>query len=153
MSNRQFIFLLFGILLAGFGLRIWGAYFGLPHVYNTDEVFEVARAVRLGMLDFDFDRIAKGGYYYFLFGLYGVYFVVGWLLGTFDSVAAFADHYIQQPSAFWAIGRTSTVLIGTATIALVAFFTQRRYGRLAAVAASLFIAFSYRHVVDSHYIT
>jgi hypothetical protein len=60
--NHQIYLLL--IILGAFALRIWGIDFGLPHIYHTDEWFEVKRALKLGVGVFDFERVAKGGYFY-----------------------------------------------------------------------------------------
>jgi len=65
------------ILLLGFVIREWGITFGLPHIYHLDEHFEVYRALRLGMGDWEYSVFggrAKSGYYYLLFAEYAIYY-------------------------------------------------------------------------------
>ena len=141
------------VLLVAFLVRLWGAYFGLPHVYHPDEGFEVYRALRLGMGGFDFERVAKGGYYFLLFAEYGVYFVLLFVTGANSSVQGFAEHFVADPGAFWRIGRTTTVFLGTFTVGLVWWQGRRMGSSRAGLLAALFLALSFRHVVDSHYVT
>ena len=59
--------ILVAIMLLAFGLRIWGIWFGLPYIFHNDEGNEVLRALQLGSGQFNFQRIDKGLYFYFLF--------------------------------------------------------------------------------------
>ena len=151
--GRNELALLAGVLAAAFGLRIWGAYFGLPHVYNADEGFEVYRAVRLGMGGLDFERVGKGGYYFLLFAEYAVYFVGLLVTGAVSGVGDFALRFVENPSGFWKIGRTTTAVLGTATVFLVWRHTRSLRGTRAALLAAWFLALSARHVFESHYIS
>jgi len=132
---------------------MWGAWFGLPHVYHADEGFEVYRAVRLGMGQFDFERIAKGGYYLLLFAEYGVYFVVLFVTRAIHGVQDFALRFVEDPSTFWKIGRTTTAVLGTATVFLVWRHGRRLGGPRAGLLAAWFLAIANRHVFESHYIS
>ncbi len=151
--RRSEAVLLAGVLALAFAARFAGAYFGLPHVYHPDEGFEVYRALRLGMGGYDFDRVAKGGYYLLLFLEYGVFFVVQKLTGAIQGVSDFARLFIEDPSPFWKIGRATTAVLGTLTV-LLTWFQGRRIGvaRVGLLAAG-FLAVSFQHVVDSHTIT
>jgi hypothetical protein len=141
------------VLGVALGLRLWGTDFGLPHVYHPDEGFEVYRALRLGMGGYDFERVAKGGYYLLLFAEYAVYFVFQLATGAIASVGDFARGFIADPAPFWRIGRTTTALLGTATVLLVGLHARRSAGVLAGLLAAWFLATSFQHVVDSHTIT
>ena len=151
--RRDELLLLAGVLLVAAGLRLWGIFFGLPHVYHPDEGFEVYRALRLGTGSFDFDRIAKGGYYFLLFAEYAVYFLGLFVTGAVTGAAEFAERFAQDPSPFWRIGRVTTALLGTATVFLVWFQAKRMGSGRAGLLAAWFLALSFRHVVDSHFIT
>jgi len=139
-----------GIALA---LRLWGIFFGLPYVYHPDEGFEVHRAVRLGMGGFDWERVSKGGYYLLLFLEYGVYFVLERLTGAIDGVGDFAMSFVRDSSPFWKMGRVTTAILGTATVALVWLQGRRIAGMRTGLLAAWFLAVSFQHVVDSHTIT
>lgn len=144
---------LLAILSAALGLRLWGAFFGLPYVYHPDEGFEVHRAVRLGMAGFDFERVAKGGYYFLLCLEYGVYFLLQRATGAIENVGEFAMAFVRDPSPFWKIGRVTTAILGTLTVALVWYQGKRAQGTRCALLAAWFLAASFQHVVDSHTIT
>jgi hypothetical protein len=141
------------VLLIAFTLRLWGAFFGLPNVYHPDEGFEVYRALRLGMGGFDFDRVAKGGYYFLLFLEYGTYFVVQRLMGAVSSATDFAIAFIRDPSPFWKIGRVTTAILGTLTVGLVWHQGRRIQGALLGLLAAGLLTVSCQHVIDSHTIT
>jgi len=149
-SVRRTVFL---IILIAFVLRVWGIWFGLPYLYQSDEPYEVLRALRLGMGQFDFSRTAKGGYFYLLFLEYGVYFVVLKLLNVVKSSLDFAYLFIREPWSFYLMGRITTAVIGTATV----FFTYRlgakTFGKTAGAAAAAFLAVDMLHVSNSHYAT
>jgi hypothetical protein len=142
-----------GVLAVAFGVRLAGLTFGLPHVYHPDEGFEVYRAVRLGMGGFDFTRVAKGGYYFLLFAEYGLYFLKLLITGKVHGASDFALHFITSPESFWKIGRFTTALLGTLTVLVVWFQGRRIAGSRAGLLGAWFLALSFRHVIDSHYIT
>ncbi|NNE44572.1 MAG: phospholipid carrier-dependent glycosyltransferase [Gemmatimonadetes bacterium] len=141
------------LLVVALGLRLWGSWFGLPHVFHADEGFEVYRAVRLGMGGFDFDRVAKGGYYYLLFLEYGFYFVWLFVTGAISGVSDFAARFVSDPSGFWKIGRATTAVLGTATVAAVWWQGRRIGGARVGWLAAAFLAVSVQHVVNSHYVS
>jgi 4-amino-4-deoxy-L-arabinose transferase-like glycosyltransferase len=145
--------LLAAVLLVALALRTWGAFFGLPHVYHPDEGFEVYRAVRLGMGGFDTGRIAKGGYYFLLFLEYGCLFVWSLVTGAVGGAGDFARSFVRDPSPFWMIGRVTTAVLGTGTVALVWWQGRRMGSTRAGLLGALFLALSFQHVEDSHYIT
>ena len=153
-SLPVFEFALLAIALAvALTLRCAGAFFGLPHVYHPDEGFEVYRALRLGMGGFDFERVAKGGYYLLLFVEYGVLFVVQLATGAVSGVGDFARSFAQDPAVFWKIGRVTTAFLGTATVVLVWLQGRLLGGIRVGLLAAWFLATSFQHVVDSHTIT
>ncbi len=146
-------FLWFAVLAVALALRFWGIQFGLPHVYHPDEGFEVYRALRLGMGGYDFERVAKGGYYLLLFVEYGVFFVVQLLTGAIHGVGDFARSFIESPAPFWQIGRATTAILGAATVLLVGLHGRRISGARVGLLAAWFLATSFQHVIDSHTIT
>ena len=152
-SKRGPLLVLALVLALAVALRAWGVAFGLPYVYHPDEGFEVYRALRLGMGGFDLERTGKGGLYFLLFLEYGVYFVVLRLAGVLHGVGDFARQFATDPSGFWLIGRWTNVVLGTLTVALVAFQGKRMAGWRAGLLGGLFLACASQHVIDSHYVT
>jgi len=102
------------LVLAALAMRLWGIGFGLPHIYHTDEVNEVKRALMLGAGVFNLGRAFKGGLYYLLFVEYAVYFAVLRALGVVHSSFDFLVRYFSEPTGFWLIGRVTVALLGAA---------------------------------------
>ena len=117
------------ILIVAFILRIWGINFGLPHIYHTDEWFEVKRALKLGAGVFDFDRVRKGGYFYLLFVEYGVYFVILKIFGVIKSSDAFLLKLFQDPTHIWLIGRVTTAIIGTFNVFILYLLGKHAFSK------------------------
>lgn len=145
--------LLLGLLLASLGLRLWGIWFGLPFVFHNDEGFEIVRALQLGAGEFDFTRVAKGGYFYLLFVEYGVLFVVLFLTGVVSTATEFGEYYISDPSAFYLIGRATTAVIGTATVYLVYRLGKLAYSTAAGLIGAALLGFNILHSYVSHLTT
>lgn len=144
---------LLALLLAALGIRIWGIWFGLPFVFHNDEGFEVVRALQLGTGQFDFTRVAKGGYFYLLFVEYGVLFAFLFLTGAVSSAAEFGEYYIKDPSAFYLIGRATTAVIGTLTVYLVYRLGRMAYSTAAGLIGAALLAFNILHSYTSHLTT
>lgn len=141
------------LLASALGLRMWGIWFGLPHIFHNDEGFEIVRALQLGSGEFDFTRIGKGGYFYLLFVEYGMLFVVLLALGIVSSPAEFGELYLRDPSAFYLIGRATTAVLGTITIYLVYRIGKAAYSSAVALVAAAFLAFNVLHAYLSHLTT
>jgi hypothetical protein len=144
---------LFIILVAGFVLRVNGNDFGLPYTFHPDEGFEIRRALQLGAGSYDFTRAGKGGYFYLLFVEYGVFFVVAYFLGMVSGAEDFAVLFISDPTWFYLIGRTTTAVIGAATLFLLYRLVSRLVSPVAGLAAAALLCVSPMHVEHSHYIT
>ena len=79
-TNKHY---LYGILLTAFLLRFLGVFDGLPAIYNSTEHFLAKFTLKMAAnktLDPGF-YIYPSFYQYLLVILYGVYFIVGFLLG------------------------------------------------------------------------
>ncbi len=145
--------LLVVITLLAFLMRVWGISFGLPYIYNTDEAVFVNQAVAFGSGDLNpHDFRYPTLYSYILFVLYGLYFILWLVMGCFKSVDDFAIHFFRDPTAFYLIGRSLTVLLATATVPLVYLVGRKLYNKQVGIIGALFMAFIYNHVEFSHYI-
>lgn len=140
------------VVLAALALRWSGVRYGLPHIYTTDEIFEVKRALQLGAGHFDISRSFKGGLYYLLFLEYGVYYALLRISGQIQSTAEFLNLYFQNPSAFWILGRLTAGAIGALNVYLVFRLGSKLYGRRAGLISALFLAFTLEHLRASQVI-
>lgn len=146
---------LFWILLFGFLIRLAGIEFGLPDAHHADEPMMVHHAVSYASWDFNPHYFKLPPLLsYLLFILYGVYFALGYLFGFFGSISEFQELFVANPTSFYLLSRfIFGVLLGTASIYLVyslaiSFFKEKWI----AILSSIFLAFSFLHVIHSHYV-
>jgi hypothetical protein len=143
-----------GLLCAGaLALRTYGLQFGLPAVYNPDEVAIMARALSFakGTLN-PHNFLYPTFYFYVLFAWVGAYLAFLWGSGRVESIAALQKLYFTDPTSIYTAGRALGVVSGTATVWLLYRLAGRIGGRRTALAAAVFLAVSPLHVRDSHYV-
>ncbi len=139
------------ILLLALGLRLWGAFEDLPFSFNGDESHFVKRAMAMGTGDLNPHWFHKPALLmYMLAFCYGLYFVAGYVLGSFGSVEQFGAHFLNNIGPFVLIGRMLVVALGTATVGVV-YLTARRvfHGFGAGVAAAVAAAVLFPMVAGS----
>src|SRR5690349_25062024 len=103
MSNsaRISVWLVLAIV-AGALLRLIGIAYGLPAVYNPDEVAIMNRAIGLGQNGLNpHNFLYPSLYFYALFAWEGAWFVVGRATGTFASLAAFERGFFTDPTSIY----------------------------------------------------
>ncbi len=143
------------IAALAFGLRMWGAQFGLPHLYHPDEHLFVEPAVRViteGDLNPHWFGHPGSTLMYLLAMIYGVIFLGGKLIGIFPNVEVFTALLKSNPTVFYLAGRTVTALAGTASVVLVYHITLRIFDRRTGLVAALFLAVSALHSTHSQLI-
>ena len=147
-------FYLFSLFCIAFGLRIMGVGFGLPFLYHADEPIVVNHALAYGLGDFNphFFNIPPL-ISYLLFGCYGIYFLLGFLGGLFQSLQDFEYLFYFDPTSFYLIARiVFGVILGTATVFAVYRLAKRFWNLEVAMLSAFFLAVCFLHVRDSHYI-
>ena len=150
--NRRLLGLI-AILAVGLVLRMIGLQFGLPAVYNPDEVAIMARALGFakGSLN-PHNFLYPTLYFYVLFAWVGVYLASVWVTGGVSSLRALSELYFTNPTGIFTAGRALGVAAGTLTIGLVHRLGTTIGGRRTAAAAAIFLAVAPLHVRDSHYV-
>ena len=135
------------------GLRLLGLQYGLPAVYNPDEVAIMARALSFarGTLNPE-NFLYPTFYFYVLFAWVGVYLAMVWASGRVESLAALQQLYFTDPTGIYTAGRLLGVVTGTATVAFLFRLGERLLDRRTAIAATIFLAVAPLHVRDSHYV-
>ncbi len=142
------------VLLLGFLLRLTACWFGLPNLYHADEPVVVNHAMAYGAGDLNphFFKIPPL-ISYLLFGVYGLFYVLGHLAGTFKNLQAFEFLFYSDPSLFYLAARfIFGVLAGTLTIFMFYRLVARHFSSRAALLGAAFLAVNFLHVRDSHYI-
>ena len=138
----------------GMAVRIYGIDFGLPYSYHDDEDRLVHHALAFGMGDLNPHYFNYPSFLmYLLFAVYSGFYVFARVFGIVASAFDFSLMFFTDPTPFYIIGRTITVLFGTATLFLVYLIGKRLYSRTAGLVAALIMAVMPVHALSSHYIT
>ncbi len=153
MSARAARAWLISIGLLALALRLVGIGYGLPAIYNMDEVAIMNRALAFATGDLNpHNFLYPTLYFYVLFAWEGLVFLLGWAFGVFDSLTAFQREFFVDPSRLYLVGRGLTVLCGVLTVTALYRLGSRVFGRTAGVLSALFLATAPFAVRDAHYI-
>jgi hypothetical protein len=135
------------------GLRLVGLQFGLPAVYNPDEVAIMSRALALakGTLN-PHNFLYPTFFFYVLFAWVGMYLGWIWLSGRVASISDLPALYFTDPTGIYTAGRMLGVVSGTAGVLLLYRLARRFADQRAAIVAALFLATAPLHARDSHYV-
>lgn len=141
------------ILAVAAWLRARALDFGLPAVYNQDEVAILSRALAFAKGDLNpHNFLYPSFYFYVLFGWAGLRFAVARLTGAVPSLDAFQTAFFVDPTGVYLAGRWLSVACGVVTVAATWWLGRRLFGRAAGLAAALFLAVAPIAVRDAHYV-
>src|SRR6188768_3197469 len=144
------------IFLLALALRIYGLRYGLPAVYNPDEVAIMSRALAFGKWDFNpHNFLYPSFYFYALFAWEGLTAALAVAVRSVASFGAFQREFFVDPTRVFVAGRLLTALLGAATVAATGLLGARMTslgGRAAGVFAALLLAVAPLHVLNSHYV-
>ena len=134
---------LIAILIIGLFLRVWGIDYGLPALYNCDEVPVVNTAMSFGRgslepLFYNYPT----AYMYIVFLFYAAYFGTSFLIGAVSSSQEFLVQYLTNPTTFYLIARGVSAIAGTITIAITYLITKKAFNKETGLLASAFLAVS-----------
>ena len=155
LANRSQLYipwLLLGIVVLAFGLRIWGIDFGLPYELTNDEGKEILRALKLGAGEY-YWGFGKGGLYYILFLEYGFLYAYWWSAGRVANSTDFALQFIRDPTMFFLLGRMTVAIMGALTCLVVFQVGRRVYDWRVGLGAAFIGATAYAHAVQSHLVS
>ena len=143
------------VLIAAMGLRLWGLSFGLPNDHcRPDEVFMVHKSLSIGAGDLNPHAFYYPTLHFYLFAaIFGAYFVGGYAVGALTDLQGFELSFFLDPSAFYLLGRSLSVLMGTASVWLVYLIGCMLGGRRAGHVSAMLLAVCFLHVRDSHFAT
>ena len=145
--------LLLVICVVALGLRLVGLRYGLPAVYNPDEVAIMSRALAFAKGDLNpHNFLYPTFYFYVLFAWEGLTALWSVVTGAAASLSAFQQEFFVDPTRVFVAGRLLTALCGTATVAATFVLGRRVAGPVAGLTAAIFLAIAPLHVRDSHYV-
>jgi hypothetical protein len=146
VENYRYIVLLGLIITVGIILRFYGIF----NAENTDEYNEVIEALRVASGKFNYERWWKKGYQNILAILYGVYYIIGYLLGQFNSPMHFAERIIPDMYPLFIIGRFTTAIMGIMSIILLYNISKNLWNERVGLFAAFFLSVESIHVWTSH---
>lgn len=153
MNRKTVALAVTAVVATGLALRLAGVRFGLPAVYNQDEVAIMSRTLAFAKGDLNpHNFLYPTLYFYVLFGWLAGYFVVARLFGWVSSIAAFQASFFTDPTGIYLAGRLLGVTCGVVTIVLVWRLSRRLFGDRTAVVAAFFMAVAPFAVRDAHYV-
>src|SRR4029077_8877658 len=144
---------LFVILAGALALRLIGLRYGLPYVYNPDEVAIMSRALAFAKGDLNpHNFLYPTFYFYVLFVWEGLTATAAVVTRSVPSFGAFQREFFLDPTRVYVAGRLLTALMGTATVAATGRLAARIEGAGAGLVAGLLLAVLPLHVLNSHYV-
>src|SRR6476646_11587575 len=144
---------LLAVLALALALRLIGLRYGLPAVYNPDEVAIMSRALAFAKGDLNpHNFLYPTFYFYVLFAWEGLTALWSVVTGAAASLSAFQQEFFVDPTRVFVAGRLLTALCGTATVAATFVLARRVSGEIAGLCAAAFLAVAPLHVRDSHYV-
>jgi hypothetical protein len=133
--------------------RLIGLRYGLPAVYNPDEVAIMSRTLAFAKGDFNpHNFLYPTFYFYALFVWEGLTAVLAVATRAVDSFGAFQREFFVDPTRVFVAGRLLTALLGAATVVATGVLGSRIASPMAGVAAALLLAVAPLHVLNSHYV-
>lgn len=154
MSERRLaIVATLALFAAALVLRSIGLTYGLPAVYNPDEVAIMSRTLSFatGTLN-PHNFLYPTFYFYVLFAWVGAFLAVLLATGRVGSVSALRELYFTDPTPIYLAGRALSVVSGAATVLLLHRLARGLTDWRAGSAAAIFLAVAPLHVRDSHYV-
>lgn len=142
------------LIALGFGLRVWGINFGLPYEYHPDEPLPVYTALAMGYTH-DLNPhwfIHPSLLFYSLLFLYGIYFLVGLLVGMWSDAQSFAISVLRNPTGLYLIGRFLSAIASTSVIPLVYLIGKKMYNRRTGLFAAILFTPLYLPNYFGHFI-
>jgi uncharacterized membrane protein len=141
------------IALGAFALRATALAFGLPAVYNPDEIAILSRALAFAKGDLNpHNFLYPTFFFYALFVWIGGYFVLARITGGVASLNQFQQRFFIDPSSVYLAGRTLGALCGAATTGVTAVLGRTLFDAPTGLVAAALLAVSPLAVVDGHYV-
>lgn len=131
----------------GLGLRLWKIGHGLPHFYYGDEGLVTYLSLNLGGGDLNPHHFIHPHLYYYLCFLVDLVYILGGLAtGIFRVPSDAWQLYLKDPTVFYLMGRSVSVVLGTLTIPLTFSIGKKVFNGKAGLAGAFFLAFAFIHL-------
>jgi hypothetical protein len=148
---RVYLWLFVGAV--ALGLRLYGLRYGLPAVYNPDEVAIMSRALAFAKGDLNpHNFLYPSFYFYVLFAWEGLIAVLAVATRSLASLREFQNEFFLDPTRVFVAGRFLTALLGTATAFAAGALGSRLHATIVGPVAAILVAVAPLHVLNSHYV-
>jgi Dolichyl-phosphate-mannose-protein mannosyltransferase len=132
-----------GLLLATFGLRLWGIKQGLPYSYNSDEARHyVPRAIAYFSHDYNPNYFLNPPAYGYLLNI-----VFELWFGSADAVSRV---YAADPTRVFVVARVVVAVLGTLSVWLTYLAGVRMFNRTVGLAAGAIFGLAFLPIFYSH---
>ncbi len=144
----------FAFLVAGaLALRASALDFGLPAIYNPDEIAIMSRALAFAKGDLNpHNFLYPTFFFYVLFAWIGGSFVLARITGSVGSLNAFQQRFFIDPSSIYLAGRALGAVCGALGTGATALVGRTLFDLPTGLAAGALLAVAPLAVIDSHYV-
>lgn len=142
------------VCVLGFIVRLFGIKYGLPYLSHPDEARIILDTLSMGHRLSLLPQMPDYAlfYRYLLLFLYGVYFLLGRVVGWFSSSIDFALKFFVDPTNIYLISRMVSVIFGTAIFLPAYFIGKRIFGQnKTGFIASLFVLWEFQLLQHSQW--
>lgn len=151
--SRPWALALVVTVLGAAALRMGAIDYGLPAVYNPDEVAIMSRALAFAKGDLNpHNFLYPTFFFYALFAWLGLYFVIARASGQVASLAQFQQQFFLDPSSVFIAGRALGAVTGALTTAATSLLGRTLFDVPTALAAATLLAVAPLAVQDGHYV-
>lgn len=142
------------IIMVGFLLRIYAINWQLPYLYQTEEyktvnyTLKMAAQKNLNPKFFEYPSL----YLYFMLIVFTMTFIIGKMLGVYNTTEQFAIDFLKDPSVVYTVARTFSALFGTAVVVATYFLGWKLYNKRIGIISALMLSVLPIWVRYSHFI-
>ena len=141
------------LVAAALALRASALDFGLPAVYNPDEIAIMSRALAFAKGDLNpHNFLYPTFFFYALFAWIGGYFVLARITGNVASLSALQQRFFIDPSGIYLAGRALGAVSGALCTGVTAVIGRTLFDMPTGLVAATLLAVAPLAVIDSHYV-
>ena len=153
MPKNGRIYLICFFLCCALFLRLWSVNYGLPFFIHNNEGIYLPRAMEmLRTGQFNPHHFGNPPLLIYLEAfVMAIYFLIGRLLGLFQSLTDFYSSYSINPASYFLISRIVIVIFSTATCLAVYKVASKLFTKSAGIIACALMSFCFLHSRNSHF--
>lgn len=143
IKTAQGFWILLGILMLAFILRVSLLRYGMPLLLYEDEPIYYDHALGFGFGHWDIGYFKKPSFFLYF---YGVFYYLGFMISPFIHWKDYVDAFWQNPLYVTSIGRMISVLFAVGTVYRLARLGTRVFGWAVGLTVALWLALDITHL-------